>query len=112
MGIVVTPREVAAKLAQIKKQNFKSIAEYQKFLKTSRLTQSDVKENIKLQLLVTAIQTRIVKGIKGKRARHRANTRFVAEYLKRWRARTVCAPAYVFGRCSNAHGGHRQTTLS
>jgi foldase protein PrsA len=59
MGISVTPKQIATELASIKKQNFKTEAEYQKFLKTSRFSQEDVQARVTLQLLSTQIQERI-----------------------------------------------------
>jgi parvulin-like peptidyl-prolyl isomerase len=61
LGIEVTPKQIAAELAQIKKTNFKTPAEYQKFLKTSRFTKADVLARVKLQLLSTQIQEAISK---------------------------------------------------
>jgi foldase protein PrsA len=61
LGISVTPKQVATELAQVKKTNFKSEAEYQKFLKTSHFTRADVLARVKLQLLSTQIQERISK---------------------------------------------------
>jgi hypothetical protein len=57
----VTPKQIATELAQIKKQNFKTEAEYKKFLKTSHYTQSDVNERVKLQMVSTQIQQQIGK---------------------------------------------------
>jgi parvulin-like peptidyl-prolyl isomerase len=61
LGISVTPKQIATELAQIKKQNFKTEAEYQKFLKTSRFDKADVLARVKLQLLSTQIQEAISK---------------------------------------------------
>lgn len=61
MGISVTPKQIATELAQIKKQNFKTEAEYKKFLKTSHYTQADVDERVKLQMVSTQIQQQIGK---------------------------------------------------
>ena len=61
MGITATPKQIATELAQIKKQNFKTAAAYQKFLKTSHFTQSDVNNRVKLKLLSTQIQQQIGK---------------------------------------------------
>jgi parvulin-like peptidyl-prolyl isomerase len=61
LGIAVTPKQIAAELAQIKKTNFKTDAEYQEFLKTSRFTKEDVLDRVKLQLLSTQIQEAITK---------------------------------------------------
>lgn len=61
MGISVTPKQIATELAQIKKTNFKTPAEYQKFLTTSHFTKADVLARVKLQLLSTQIQEQITK---------------------------------------------------
>jgi parvulin-like peptidyl-prolyl isomerase len=61
LGISVTPKQIATELAQIKKTNFKTEAEFQKFLKTSRFTREDVLARVKLQLLSTQIQEAIAK---------------------------------------------------
>jgi len=62
LGIAATPKQIATELASIKKQNFKTDAEYQEFLKTSRYTQKDVLARVKLQLLSTQIQESISEG--------------------------------------------------
>jgi parvulin-like peptidyl-prolyl isomerase len=59
LGLSATPKQIATELAQVKKQNFKTKAEYQKFLKTSHFTKADVLARVKLQLLSTQIQERI-----------------------------------------------------
>ncbi len=59
LGIAVTPKQIETELEQIKDQNFKTPAEYQDFLKTSRFTQEDVLDRVKLQLLSTQIQESI-----------------------------------------------------
>ncbi len=61
LGITATPKQIATELAQIKKQNFKTEAEYQKFLKTSHFTKQDVITRVKLQVLSTAIQEAVSK---------------------------------------------------
>lgn len=59
LGITVTPKQIDTELIQIKKQNFKTDAEYEKFLKTSKFTQDDVLQRVKLQVLSNQIQERI-----------------------------------------------------
>lgn len=61
LGIEVTPKQIETELAQIKKQNFKTAAEFQKFLDTSKFTMADVRARVKLQLLSTQIQEAITK---------------------------------------------------
>lgn len=61
LDISVTPKQIATELAQIKKTNFKTPAEYRKFLTTSHFTKADVLARVKLQLLSTQIQEHITK---------------------------------------------------
>jgi foldase protein PrsA len=56
LGIEVTPKQIETELEQIKKQNFKTDAEYAQFLKTSRFTQQDVIDRVRLQIVSTQIQ--------------------------------------------------------
>jgi SurA N-terminal domain len=114
MGIAVSPAETAGELTAIKKKNFETDASYEDFMRTSHFTSADVEARVRLQLLSTKIQERIVDDIPppstaGARqavklrqeAEQEAFTDFVHEYQSRWRSRTVCAPAYVFERCFN-----------
>jgi hypothetical protein len=101
MGIDVTRRKISRELALLKKQAFKSEAEYHRFLKEAHYTRRDVRERVELQLLSTAIQRQVVRGAGGEAATQKAFSDFVDAYSKRWRARTVCAPEYTIDRCSN-----------
>lgn len=55
-GIEVTDAEVAKELKKVKKESFKSDAEFQKFLKESGYTPADIDERVKLQVLSTQLQ--------------------------------------------------------
>lgn len=61
-GISVTTEEVEDELKKLKKQNFKTEAEFQKFLKTSHYTTQDVNERVKIQILSTKIQEELGEG--------------------------------------------------
>jgi parvulin-like peptidyl-prolyl isomerase len=58
-GISVTTEEVEKELKKLKDQNFKSDAEFEKFLKTSHYTTQDVNERVKIQILSTKIQEQL-----------------------------------------------------
>lgn len=58
-GIQVTDEEIAKELEKVKKESFKSPAEFQKFLKESRYTPADVDERIKIQILSTQLQEQL-----------------------------------------------------
>lgn len=55
-GIEVSTKEVEDELAKLKKQNFKTDAEFQEFLKKSKYTDQDVNERVKIQILSTKLQ--------------------------------------------------------
>jgi parvulin-like peptidyl-prolyl isomerase len=61
LDISVTSKQIAAELVQIKKTNFKTPGEYQKFLTTSHFTKADVLDLVELQLLTTRIQEVVAK---------------------------------------------------
>jgi parvulin-like peptidyl-prolyl isomerase len=55
-GIEVTDAEVAKELEKVKKESFKTEAEFQKFLKESGYTSTDIDERVRLQVLSTQLQ--------------------------------------------------------
>jgi hypothetical protein len=55
-GIEVTDAEVARELKKVKKESFKSGAEFQKFLKESHYTPADVHERVLIQMLSKELQ--------------------------------------------------------
>jgi parvulin-like peptidyl-prolyl isomerase len=59
LGIKVTPKEVEAELAKVKKESFKTEKAFQEFLKESHFTAEDVNERLELQILSTKIQEKI-----------------------------------------------------
>jgi parvulin-like peptidyl-prolyl isomerase len=58
-GIEVSNEEVTKKLKELKKEAFKTEAEFQKFLKESGFTFGDVIERVKLQILSEALQEQL-----------------------------------------------------
>lgn len=59
LGIGTTEKQIETELEQIKKQNFKSDDEYEKFVKASRLSEEEVLERVKLQILTEQIQQQV-----------------------------------------------------
>jgi parvulin-like peptidyl-prolyl isomerase len=55
-GVTVTEKEIQEKLEEIKKQEFKTEANFKKFLKTSHYTTHDVDERVKLGIQTEKIQ--------------------------------------------------------
>ncbi len=60
-GISVNEKEVEEELEKIKEQTFKTPAEFQTFLKTSKYTTQDVNERVKIQRLSKKIQEKLGK---------------------------------------------------
>ncbi len=110
MGIAVTQGRITRALVRLRKQAFKSTAEYRRFLREAHLTRRDVRERVELQLLVTEIQRRVVGKVGKGPSGQKAFGEFVNAYEERWRARTVCAPEYMLAsRCSNAPSSSRSS---
>ena len=57
-GLEVTPTQVQQQFQQTKQQNFKTEADYQKFLQQSGFTEADVLQRVKLQLVSQQIQNK------------------------------------------------------
>lgn len=62
LGITATKKKITGELKTIKSQNFKTPAEYAKFLKTSHFTQKDVLARVKLQVLSNEIQNSLAEN--------------------------------------------------
>jgi parvulin-like peptidyl-prolyl isomerase len=58
-GVEVTDKEVSDTFTQLKQQSFQTEAEYQKFLQQSGLTQEDIDERVRLQVISQKIQEEI-----------------------------------------------------
>jgi hypothetical protein len=101
MGIGLRSRGVTRELAYLKKRAFKNGAQYRQFLREAHFTRRDVRDRVEVQMFSERIQEAIVAGLTSPKARQKAFGRFVREYDKRWRARTVCATGHVTVRCSN-----------
>jgi hypothetical protein len=100
MKIEVSAREVARKVAQLKRL-FENGAEYRRFLRQSHLTRRDVNERVRVQLIATRIGRRIENSPAGQADQGKALDEFVRAFQERWTARTVCAPSYVIEQCSS-----------
>jgi len=64
LGIEASPREVAAELANIKRDQFEDKAAFAKFLKDSGFSLKEVRDRVRLQVLSTKIQEEITNAVK------------------------------------------------
>jgi hypothetical protein len=103
MGIKASAGEVSRELAKLKRQNFDGQADYRRFLKRFHYTPRDVNERVKIQILATKIQERLLSKVEYPGQEDQVLEEFAAAFRKRWRARTICATAHIVGgRCSNS----------
>jgi hypothetical protein len=104
-GIAVARGEIRREFEQTKSENFKTEAEYQKFLRDSGFNQAEIYQRVELQLISTRIQDEVSVAEGGDdpsgMAAQRAFDAFLAEYREKWRQRTTCAPALASERCVN-----------
>jgi hypothetical protein len=103
--IYVTRREVKRELGRIKKESFRSPAEFRQFIEEARYSRRDLHERVRAQILSIQLQERLQQKIPekaGQRAEQKFFREFIEEFNQRWRARTVCALEFVTERCSNS----------
>ncbi len=106
-GITFTDTELQQALQQIKSQ-FKTQAEYVQARDQAGLTEADVLERAKLQLIQNKIQNKIQNSVRAngssgsqQAAQQSALTNFGRTFRESWRRRTVCAPGYIMSGCAN-----------
>jgi hypothetical protein len=103
MGIRASAGEISRELAKLKRQNFDGQADYRRFLKRFHYTPRDVNERVKIQILATKIQERLLSKVEYPERGDQVLEEFAAAFRKRWRGRTICATAHIVAdRCSNA----------
>lgn len=101
LRVFISDKKVSERLNRIKDKQFSSDAAFRAYLQSAKLTSSEVRERIRLQLLANAFTYRATQGIHGQAAKSRALLSFYRGFGRRWRARTTCAAAIVIKRCSN-----------
>ncbi len=62
LGVTITDKEVLKQFTTQKKQSFPKEADYQKFLKSSGMTEKDLLLRVKIDALSNKIRTKIIKG--------------------------------------------------
>jgi hypothetical protein len=72
-GITVTEKQVEEELKKLKKQQFKTEAEFEKFLKTSKYTEQDVNERVKITIVSGKIQEELAEEAKSAEAESKSD---------------------------------------
>lgn len=99
-GIEVTDEELTTEVQLVKQQQFNSAADFQTFLESSHMTEEEVYDRTRLQLLGKKVQEDVLASAAG--AKSVALRNFTKEYEAKWTARTLCAEGFAIDRCSNA----------
>jgi SurA N-terminal domain len=105
LGVQVSAQQVRRRFDHVRRAQFPKRGEFRRFLRQSGQTVPDLLLRVRLDLLSTKIQRRVMAGQHGA-ARERALAHYVSEFHSKWSARTYCAPAYAISDC-----GHVQAPL-
>jgi hypothetical protein len=89
-GLTVSDAEINRQVRSVRSL----IKSPKRFLRQLGMTQRDLQEKVRLQVLSQKVQNSI------DRSKTDIND-FVRSYQRKWRARTTCAPAYRIPRCSS-----------
>jgi hypothetical protein len=100
-GLSVTDDEIERQLAVVKRQSFPTEKAYKRFLKQSGMTQDDVHERLRTQVLAQKLTADIQGSAHGSTAGQKKLETFVRDFQKRWREKTDCRKGYVVTLCSN-----------
>jgi hypothetical protein len=82
-GIVVTAHDVNQAFNRLRRENFKTTAQFRRFLRGAGETEADVKYRTRLDLLSQRLQMRNP----------------IPDLAARWKPQTRCAPSYMASDC-------------
>ena len=99
LGVEVSASEVLRTFGRIRHQQFPKRGEFRAFLKSSGEIVADLLLRVRLNLLSTAIQQRVVAGQTTQAGREQAVANFVTSFRPRWRAQTYCLQAFATRDC-------------
>jgi hypothetical protein len=100
-GVRASARQVRRRLALIRRERFRSAAQYRRFVRAAGFTSADVLLSVRVSLLSNRIEHRVLKGVPRRKLR-RVFAAYIRVYRDKWTARTLCAPGYAASRCPAA----------
>lgn len=105
-GVSISDTRVRRSLARQKREAFPTERDYRRFLRSSGMTEEMVLFRVRLDMLQQRLIARAGRDIEPTRdprvrarRQQRAISRYIAEFTRRWRARTACALGYVVAEC-------------
>jgi hypothetical protein len=94
-GVKVTPAEVTRSFRKQRRVAFPRRREFRRFLRDSGQTRGNVRFRVELDLLSEKLRELVTEGAAtGEEEQERLDA-FVAEFRRKWRARTACRPPWV-----------------
>jgi hypothetical protein len=104
-GIVVRRGEVTRELRKQRKAAYPHRRDYRRYLRESGQTQIDVRSRVKSNLLTDRLRALATQGATTPEEQQAKLDAYVAEFRRKWRARTTCLRPWVSkpdcGRVSN-----------
>ena len=102
IGVTVSDSEVENRIQQVIDQQFGgSQAKFDAFIKQQHLTLAEARDQVRQQALAESIQAEITPAGADAKSQQRFLESYQRAYIRRWRARTVCAEKLATDRCSN-----------
>ena len=94
LGITVSEQEVADARVRLIKSRFRSLEEYERHLRRTRLRERDVLASVRGELLAQRITAHVTAGAADVHEAQRRIAEYRAARRDKWRPRTVCAPSW------------------
>ncbi len=102
LGIHVSSAQVRRSYDRTRDRQFHRRSQFHAFLRSSGETVADLLFRVRLNMTSNALQQRIQRGRGDTKQKQQAIVRFVAQFRRKWRARTYCAAAYLVNDCGNS----------
>lgn len=100
-GIHVTNRQLHRRFDTIRNGEFHNRRGFEAFLGRTGQTVADLLLRVRVNLLATRIQSRVLAGHRGEASKQRALNRFSQSFKDRWKSITYCAPKYAIADCGH-----------
>lgn len=106
LGVTISAAAVRRHFDHLRNEQFPRRGAYRAFLRSTGQTTPDLLLRVRLSMLSTRIQQRVVGHGRNTKRKQRRLSRFVANFERRWKARTSCEARYRIEDC-----GHVAPTL-
>jgi hypothetical protein len=100
-GIEVNRGDVTRALRRQRRQAFGTRRRFRRFLRETGQTVRDVRFRVNIDLLSTRIRRQVTEGAATPEEEQARLDEFVAEFRRKWRARTVCREPWVTPDCGS-----------